>query len=278
MPLSQALQRFDSTNLRLRAISAAFMAPIALLAVYLGGIVYGAVITGAVTIGLYEWLRMVAPDTKTQTVGIACAFLVALMAVGFLFPPFWSAFFGFVFTVALYLISALRDRDDNAKWIAMGIPYMGAAGLALMALRFMPGHGATFVFYLLAVVWSTDIGAYLFGCAIRGPKLAPSISPKKTWAGFFGGLILATIIGYIVALMFGARSSSVTILLSPVLSGVSQAGDLFESYFKRRSGVKESGDLIPGHGGVLDRIDGLVFAGIFAFLFQATVGVSLNWW
>ena len=278
MLLSQTLQRFDSTNLRLRVISAAIMAPIALLAVYLGGIVYGAVITGALTIGLYEWLRLIAPEAKTQTVSIACALLVALMAAGFLFPPVWSAIFGFVFTVGLYLISSMRDKDPNAKWIAFGIPYMGCAGLSLMALRFMPEYGGAFIFYLLAVVWITDIGAYLFGCAIRGPKLAPSISPKKTWAGFFGGLIMATIIGYAVAALFGARHPSTAILLSPVLSGVSQAGDLFESYFKRRSGVKESGDLIPGHGGVLDRIDGLVFAGIFAFLFQMTLGVSLHWW
>jgi phosphatidate cytidylyltransferase len=204
--------------------------------------------------------------------------VVVLMAVGYLFPPFWSAFFGFAFTVALYLISSVRDNDPNAKWVAMGIPYMGGCGLALLALRAMPGWGEVLVFYLLAVVWGTDIGAYLFGCLIRGPKLAPAISPKKTWAGFFGGLITATLVGYAAAAALGARYPSAAIILSPLLSGVSQAGDLFESYFKRRSGVKESGDLIPGHGGVLDRIDGLVFAGAFLFLFEATLGTSILWW
>jgi phosphatidate cytidylyltransferase len=155
---------------------------------------------------------------------------------------------------------------------------MGGCGLALLALRASPDYGMAIVFYLLAVVWCTDIGAYLFGCLIRGPKLAPSISPRKAWAGFFGGMASATIVGYAVAVWLGAKEPSAALLLSPVLSGVAQAGDLFESYFKRRSGVKESGDLIPGHGGVLDRIDGLVFAGAFVFLFQAMFGVSINWW
>jgi phosphatidate cytidylyltransferase len=277
MRLPPVLQRFNSTNLRLRLISAAIMAPIAILAVYLGGLAFGAVLTCAVTIGLYEWLRLTAPETRIQTVGVACAFLIALMTAGVLFSPSFGATLAVLFTLLIFLISR-RDKNEDAGWVALGIPYMGGSALALLALRASLEDGAGLMFFLLAVVWGTDIGAFLVGCLIGGPKLAPAISPSKTWAGLFGGIALATIFGYALAVLLGARHPGLALVLSPVLACVAQLGDLFESYFKRRSGVKESGDLIPGHGGVLDRIDGLVFAGVFAYLFQATLGAQFNWW
>ena len=277
MRLPLALQRFNTANLRLRLISSAIMGPIALLGVYLGGLAYGAMITCAVTLGLYEWLHLVAPKAHTRTVAVACGLLIVLMAGGYLFSPTLGAILGGLFTVSLFVV-AIRNQEENVGWIACGIPYMGASGLALLALRAIPGHGMGLVFFLAAIVWGTDIGAYAAGRLIGGPKLAPSISPSKTWAGLFGGIALAVILGYFAASLLGARHPAVALLLSPLLAVVSQIGDLFESYFKRRSDVKESGDLIPGHGGVLDRIDGLVFAGIFAFLFQAVLGEQLNWW
>jgi phosphatidate cytidylyltransferase len=278
MCFSSVLQRFNTTNLRLRMISAAFMAPVALLAVYLGGIAYAAVITAAVTIGLYEWMRIISPKMHPQLIGVACSFLVVVLACGVLISPFGGAVLGLCFTALLFLISK-KHCPESSGLIALGLPYMGGSGLALLALRSTPGYGgAAFMFFLLAVVWGMDIGGFGAGCLIGGPKLAPGISPKKTWAGFFGGIVLATILGYSVAALFHARLPGVTLVVAPVLAAVAQLGDLFESYFKRRSGVKESGDLIPGHGGVLDRIDGLVFAGIFAFLFQATFGAEINWW
>jgi phosphatidate cytidylyltransferase len=253
------------------------MAPAALLGVYLGGIAYGALLTGAATVGLYEWMRLVAPKTHAQTVGLACAMLAVLMGAGILFPAVASVALGAFFTLALFLL-CVRDHNENAGLIALGIPYMGGCGLALIALRATPGIGAGLAFFLLAVVWSMDIGAFLSGSIIGGPKLAPAISPNKTWAGFFGGVALAAVFGYLVAVALGARKPDVALVLSPAIAVAAQAGDLFESYFKRRAGVKESGDLIPGHGGVLDRIDGLVFAGVFALLFQVTLGARLNWW
>jgi phosphatidate cytidylyltransferase len=277
MRLLSAFQRFDTTNLRLRMISAAIMAPVALLAVYFGGIVFGAVITGAVTIGFYEWLRLVAPQIQPRTAGIACAMLVTLMAAGVLLSPYFGAALAAIFTLVLFFLSA-RERDEGAGWVAFGIPYLGGSGLALLALRATPGHGAALIFFLLAVVWGTDVGAFLIGCLVGGPKLAPSISPSKTWAGFFGGIALAVVFGFAAAALFGARCLEAALALSLALAIAAQLGDLFESYFKRRSGVKESGDLIPGHGGVLDRIDGLVFAGVLAYLFQATLGEQMNWW
>jgi phosphatidate cytidylyltransferase len=184
---------------------------------------------------------------------------------------------GVFFTLALFFIAA-RDHDDRAGWIALGMPYMGGGGLALVALRALPDDGMGLALYLLFTVWGTDVGAFAFGRIIGGPKLAPDISPSKTWAGLYGGMALAAILGYFVAVGLDARTPMVALILSPVLACVAQLGDLFESYFKRRSGVKESGALIPGHGGVLDRIDGLVFASVFAILFQSAIGAKIKWW
>jgi phosphatidate cytidylyltransferase len=158
------------------------------------------------------------------------------------------------------------------------MPYMAGGGLALLALRATPDAGAGLTFYLLMTVWATDIGAFVAGRLIGGLKLAPSISPSKTWAGLLGGVGSAALIGYFIARALNANHPAVALALSPVLAVVAQLGDLFESHFKRRAGVKESGDLIPGHGGVLDRIDGLVFASVFASLFQAALGQQINWW
>jgi phosphatidate cytidylyltransferase len=148
----------------------------------------------------------------------------------------------------------------------------------MLYLRARPDIGEGLAYYLLAVVWGTDIGAYLFGRLIGGPKLAPAISPSKTWAGLCGGVALAAVAGYAVSFGFRAHDYVVAVLLAAVMAAMAQLGDLFESSIKRRSGVKESGGLIPGHGGVLDRIDGLVFAALFFVLFQMALGTRLQWW
>ncbi|MDD3030014.1 MAG: phosphatidate cytidylyltransferase [Alphaproteobacteria bacterium] len=277
MSLIQALKRFDSTNLRLRIISASIMAPGALLAVYFGGLIYSAAVAGVVTIGFYEWSHIVAPSSKPQTVGIACSSLVISLIATVLLSPLWGlALLGASFLVALLI--ALRQRTPRPAAFAFGVLYMGLSGIALLEVRADAQNGAAFVFYLLAVVWSTDIGAFLTGSLLGGPKLAPKISPKKTWTGFFGGLIAAVTIGTLVARALGAELPEAAFVFSLILSGMTQGGDLFESYVKRRAGVKESGDLIPGHGGILDRIDGLVFAAIFAFLFKVSFGGVVPWW
>ena len=273
MPLATVLKCFDTANLRLRVMSALIMIPFVLLAVYLGGMAFGALITAVVTLGLYEWLRLVAPQARAQSVGVACALLIVMMTAGALFSVALGAILGLIFTLALFLMASHR-HEEHAGWMALGIPYMGGSGLALLALRAAPENGAELVLYLLLTVWATDIGAFFTGRLIGGAKLAPAISPSKTWSGLFGGMGAALIVGFLAASGLGAKYPAVALLLSPVLAGVSQMGDLFESYFKRRAGVKESGDLIPGHGGILDRIDGLIFAGIFA----ALTNQLINWW
>lgn len=276
------LQKFDNVNLRLRVISALLLIPAVLLAVYLGGLAYAAAVTCGMVLALYEWLRLVGQNMKPRTIGLACIMLIVMLGLGWLFSPALGAMIGVLATLVLFLL-ALRDQDDRAGWIALGIPYIGSAGLALLALRATPDCGAALVFYLLVSVWGTDIGAFIAGRTFGGRKLAPDISPSKTWAGLYGGMVLAALLGYFTALVMGARMPLVALALSPVLAVVGQFGDLFESYFKRRAGVKESGDLIPGHGGILDRIDGLIFAGVFLVLFQTAWAQQMDslfkgWW
>ncbi|MDE1901680.1 MAG: phosphatidate cytidylyltransferase [Alphaproteobacteria bacterium] len=275
MPVPSFLKKFDTVNLRLRVISAAILIPVTLICVWLGGIAFGAFVTCVVTLGLYEWLRLVGQKFSARNMGIACAMLAALMTGGWLISPPFGAMLGVVATLALFL---LASGEDRAGWIALGIPYLGGSGLALIALRDIPDIGAALVLFLLVTVWGTDIGAFVAGKIWGRAKLAPSISPSKTWAGLAGGMILAALCGYIAAVVLGARRPDIALMLSPVLAVIAQVGDLFESHFKRRAGVKESGDLIPGHGGVLDRVDGLIFAGVFLILFQISVAQQIDWW
>lgn len=271
------LKNFDSVNLRLRLMSSAIMAPVALVAVWLGGAAYGAVVGCAVAVGLYEWLRLVDDKAPANTIGTAGFLLVIAMAIGtFLSIPLAAVVIAAA-TVATYILSR-RDGCTAPEWMAFGLPYMGGSGLALLTLRETPDAGMGLALFLLMSVWATDVGAFVAGRLIGGRKLAPSISPSKTWAGLAGGMVFATLAGAAVAALFGARLVGVAAVLSALLAAVAQGGDLFESYFKRRCGVKESGDLIPGHGGVLDRIDGLVAAAAILALFQSAFGQQLGWW
>lgn len=168
---------------------------------------------------------------------------------------------------ALVLICAvlmLREWDDmnehraSSVWGWAGVAYVTATCLSFILLR---NESLTLLVYLLAVVWATDIGAYFAGRSIGGPKLAPRISPKKTWAGLFGGMLSAVAVGGILSVFFTFPANIVSAaLLSAALAVVAQAGDLFESWMKRVAGIKDSSNLIPGHGGILDRVDGLTFS------------------
>lgn len=188
---------------------------------------------------------------------------------------------------ALVLLAALimlREWDGLTEgwgrgWRTGGLLYVALPCLSLLWLRDLqfadfPDGGLYVVLYLLLIVWSTDIGAYFIGKQIGGAKLAPSISPKKTWAGLGGGVLAAAFAGS-VCTAFSPFPSTWTagISLGILLAIVSQAGDLFESWIKRHAGVKDSGRLIPEHGGLLDRVDGLIVAlPVFALLLQASQG------
>ena len=238
-----------SGELGRRAIVGATAALVAIAALAAGGLLLWALATLVAEIELVEWAGLVGDDRLRLVLGLAVLAAAMLCAA----PVLWDTDRS---TVALLLIAALLlmlvPRTAALCW---GVAYVGLAAIGLMFLREQP-HGFALALWTLLVVWATDIGAYFTGRRIGGAKLAPSISPNKTWAGLGGGVVAAAVVGALVGI--AAHLSVTTLWLGGLLAVVAQAGDLLESGMKRRAGVKDSGALLPGHGGLLDRIDGLL--------------------
>lgn len=254
-----------------RIISAAVLAPLVLGAIYLGGWWFAALVILAAGLMGWEWARMCNSGRLGISGGIAIAVLVLLAPV-FLFvsPPLAATALLCVGAVIAQSVGLLRGERQKA-WLLLGTTYIGIACLSFLWLRFVPEGGLNLVFWLLAVVWATDIGAYFAGRGIGGPKLAPSISPNKTWAGLIGGMLAAGLIGTLAA-GFLEREATMLVLGGMVLAVIAQGGDLLESWCKRRFGVKDSSHIIPGHGGILDRVDGLLAVFPVAFIYFWAVG------
>ena len=157
-------------------------------------------------------------------------------------------------------------RGWGAAWYASGFVYALLPALALLWIRERDAHGLELLLWVFLVTWSTDIGAYFVGRAVGKRKLAPSISPGKTVEGLVGGMAVAAVVGGAFALVMGLGKP--LLILAPLFALAAQAGDLFESGMKRRAGVKDSGTWLPGHGGVLDRLDGLVPVAVLTALAQ----------
>ena len=271
MALRQA-DRFDPA-LQQRVVSSVVLALGTLLAVLAGGWLFVALVLAAVVVMAQEWSRLVPEAGAGARLAIAAAATVLpavsvlALEAGAVSLALAVVLLGMAVSVA---VAALLPACPPAR-AAGGILYVGLPALALIWLRNDVPGGLEHVLWLLVVVWATDIGAYFAGRSIGGPKLAPRISPGKTWAGLLGGMAGAALCAGLLALAFGAGF----MLAASVGAGiavVSQLGDLFESALKRRAGVKDSGHLIPGHGGLLDRIDGLVFAApLFAFIIWLTL-------
>ncbi|MBT3306044.1 MAG: phosphatidate cytidylyltransferase [Alphaproteobacteria bacterium] len=171
-----------------------------------------------------------------------------------------------------------RMCDGRPGWLVVGAFYIGIPCWALLSLRADPVAGRETLFWLLAIVWSADTGAYAFGRLIGGPKLAPFISPNKTWAGFAGGVGSAAIVGIATALAMELTAILPLAGWSALIGAVSQGGDLVESWVKRHFSVKDTGTIIPGHGGLLDRVDGLLIAAIGVFLISLVGEGSILTW
>jgi len=152
--------------------------------------------------------------------------------------------------------------QGDAGWMMVGLVVVMASCAALVWLRLDPAYGRETMFWMMAAIWATDIGAYAAGRTIGGPKLAPAISPKKTWAGLAGGVACAACVGAGAATLLGKASAIPLATISAGLAVIGQVGDLLESSLKRRFGVKDASRLIPGHGGLLDRVDGLLAAAL----------------
>ncbi len=265
-------------NLWLRVLSALILIPIALIATWYGENIFAAVLLIVTLLGLREWLRLVAPEAPHFLVGLVMAMVIAVMIVAMLVSPAAGAVLMIFFTLILFLTAA-HLIPDYAGLIALSLPYVGGGTLALLHLRMHSGLGDGLVYYLFATVWGTDIGAYVAGRVVGGPKLVPDISPSKTWSGLVGGIICAALAGYFISTLVMVENPFYATGLAAILAIVSQLGDLFESYIKRRAGAKDSGGLIPGHGGILDRVDGLIFAALFLVAVeQALSTAEIRWW
>lgn len=188
-------------------------------------------------------------------VAAALAGLVGLMPVYILSVlVFWAA----------AILLAMHHRAGGVRWAVLGIPYICLPVFALITLRADPVYGVACVVWLLIVIWSTDTAAFFAGRSIGGPKLAPRFSPKKTWSGAIAGVVCAAAAGAAFAWFAELPGWIGLAVVSAIVSVIGQVGDLIESAFKRRFGVKDSSNLIPGHGGVLDRLDSLVTASVAA--------------
>jgi phosphatidate cytidylyltransferase len=261
-----------SRNLLIRVVAALVLAPLAIAIAYAGGWLWAGLVTLA-AIGLYvEWLTIVGAAQQTRVVvsgGVALALSGFCLASGRIDAS--------LVVLALGLFSVALLSAERRGWTATGFVYAAAAEIASVLVRLDRFEGFAALFLILLVVWVTDIGGYFAGRGIGGPKLWPRISPKKTWAGAIGGFAASLVISVGFA-AFGLGKTGPLLLLGAVLSIVSQLGDLFESAVKRRFGVKDSSHIIPGHGGLLDRLDGfvaaVVMAAIFGFLRGGVDGVG----
>jgi phosphatidate cytidylyltransferase len=250
------------SELALRVGSALVLVPLAIGTAYLGGWLF-ALFWGAAAMGvLWEWTALLARNDQRSvllTGGASLALAVVLVAAGHLFAAVVVLAMGAIGAASL----ALAERRT---WVAGGIPYAGALALAPIVLRANDADGFLAVIFLFAIVWTTDISAYFAGRALGGPKLMPQVSPNKTWAGAVGGLIASVVVALALAKMAGLTALFALAMLAVVLSVFAQGGDLFESFLKRRFHAKDSGHLIPGHGGLMDRLDGFVSASVAAAL------------
>ncbi|WP_421723683.1 phosphatidate cytidylyltransferase [Bauldia sp.] len=241
-------------ELATRVASAIVLIAIAAFGAWWGGLASGLVVAALVAIVYLEWSQIIAAESASSWIvagGLAVG--MALAGMGFLL-------LAFLFCAGLALAGGLAPPRP---WRLIGIVYAAAFGLSLLVLR-APTGGLQAIAFLLPVVWATDIGAFFAGRAIGGAKLWPAVSPNKTWAGAIGGLASAIVVGVAVAAALAIPLTIMLVAVIVALSVASQCGDLFESHLKRRFGAKDSSKLIPGHGGLMDRVDGLVFAAVVA--------------
>jgi phosphatidate cytidylyltransferase len=258
------------SELKTRIISSVVLIPVALAAAAVGGWPFVLVVTAVGAVSLWEWTAITGAF-EPQWLRVAAVFcLVAgLLALA------WT---GADWSIVLIAVPALLGLVAGYLrppfgWTGLGLVYVAVPCAALLVLREVEPLGWAAVFFIFFVVWATDVGAYFGGRSIGGPKLWPRVSPKKTWSGALAGILAGVVAGGLAAALMRAGDLVTALLLAAPLSAAAQAGDLFESAVKRRFGIKDSGALIPGHGGILDRVDGLFGAAALAWLI-AGIGIG----
>lgn len=247
------------SELSLRVMSGIVMVAAAVLTLWWGGWPFALLWIVAGAVAAWEWSRITAPERQEHihlALGGGVAFAGVLVAAGHPYPALgW--------TILLIAVTAATRSHYRLEQV-IGVLYASAIAIAPIVIRAEPGIGIALIAWCFAVVWSTDIAAYFTGRRFGGPKLWPAVSPKKTWSGAIGGACAGVLAGVMIAFVarqFGAPwtyGMAATGFAALIASAAGQLGDLYESALKRRHGVKDSSHIIPGHGGVLDRLDAFV--------------------
>lgn len=283
------------SDLKPRVLSAIVLAIGAIGSAIIGGWVF-AFVWGALAILVYlEWFAIASRDQEEKIRGIhwlsvVGALLLAGVAVvlGGALVSGWSLKRlapGLAGLLVAYAVLVWRAGLAHRRWHIGGMLYAGGLLVSVLILRLSDTNGLTAILFLFAIVWGADVGAYFTGRALGGPKLAPRISPNKTWSGFLGGIATGVLAGMLILGVARLNLSAGVVLVAAAIALVSVAGDLFESHMKRHFGVKDSGHLIPGHGGFMDRLDAFLFASILALMIgvwhggiqQAGAGLLTGW-
>ncbi len=250
-----------SKELQLRIVSGIIAAGVAVLMVYLGPKPFAVLTFVIAAVMSWEWSKIVrGAGIDTVTIVQVLAVLAAALLTGWGMAAMGVA----AVAVGAIAVAALLFGTGQSRLAALGVAYCGLPLVALGWLREDQPLGLLAVTFILAAVVMTDTAAYFSGRLIGGPKLWPAVSPKKTWAGLIGGISAAAVAGLVFPAVTGSGSALWLAFLGLVLGLVAQAGDLAESALKRHFGLKDASDLIPGHGGFMDRMDGIVTASIFA--------------
>ena len=271
------MARAERDTLALRIVSALVMAPVAIAAAWFGSPWLPLLTMAAGAVMAWEWARLCHAGRLANS-GIVLIGAVAVAVAAAAIAGFAAALGVAIVGAAAVYGTARRDPAGEPGWLALGTLWVALpCGLLLWIAR-AEGAGPLTVLWIFAVVWATDIGAYAAGRRLGGPRLAPRWSPRKTWTGLIGGATSAALAGWATAHLLGISSALPLVAVSAGLAIVEQFGDLAESVAKRRFGVKNSSGLIPGHGGLLDRLDGLLaVVPAVAFLTVLRGGSVLVW-
>ncbi len=272
------------SNLHVRIISACILAPLVLSAVYIGGL-YGVVILSAfILVAAWEWGNItlnrsaaLSPFARNYAPSLLAVFalfsIIAISMYGLIY--WWLILLFFVILLLLFCgripsIKALFTLIGSQRYYFFGVVYITLATISIMHLRFQDSEGLKLIFWLLTLSWVMDSCAYFTGSRLKGAKIFPAISPNKTWSGFMGGVIGVFLYGLILA-YFWQLSMLWFALFSVFLAIIGHMGDFFESFIKRKFEVKDSSNIIPGHGGVLDRFDSFIATAIATGIFAMMV-------